>query len=302
MENAIESTRTAGRLMNPHEKLHAHHEKLIRTILQLADLTVENPPDASLLLSYCGEYLLPHADAEEITLYAASNDKKFVQDLVLEHVELKHVLGLIHRGLTTRDVVMITTEAHNFTSLLKSHFDEEETCLMPALEKYLKPEQFQSLIETAHRLEAEKKRSDLTALFELDHKRIDMNISYVIDPVRSGGKIREHYSSFRKQLLKHIELEETVLFPAFEESTKTGGAGPVQVMIQEHKVIVSLISDPPDQMKESEITATTKSLISRLVVHNKKEEMILYPMISGKLTGTERGEIFRVCFEGFRSV
>jgi len=72
MENAIESTRTAGDLMNPHEKLHAHHEKLIGTILQLADLTVENPPDASLLLSYCGEYLLPHADSEEMTLYAAS--------------------------------------------------------------------------------------------------------------------------------------------------------------------------------------------------------------------------------------
>ena len=107
----------------------------------------------------------------------------------------------------------------------------------------------------------------------------------------------QRYSKVRSQLLKHIELEETVLFAAFAEVAAQGQMGPVQVMIAEHREITSLISPPADSLDEGTLASNVNALIGKLAVHNKKEEMILYPLINRTLPRNVRDKLFKECFD-----
>ncbi len=288
--------------MTPTEKLHAHHEKLIGTIRVLAERTANDQAEASLLLSYCNEYLLSHAEAEEVTLYKADDDTSFVTNMVHEHGEIKHSLEVISNAYDTGDSVALGSEVRNFIALLNNHFDEEENTLMPSLSKKLTQQELESLIAEAHQIEAEKKKSDVRFLFEYDHKRIDLNISRMRKSTGNLDVARRFYSKARAQLLKHIELEETVLFPAFGEHASREQMGPVQVMIAEHREITSLISPPADSLDERILSSNVDALIGRLAVHNKKEELILYPLINRTLPQGDRGKVFKECFDGLAGV
>jgi iron-sulfur cluster repair protein YtfE (RIC family) len=265
--------------MSSLEKLHTHHEKLITTIMSLAEQSKRVPSDTSLLLSYCNEYLVSHARAEETSLYAADDDSKFVNHMVQEHKEIKHNLDVIEAAFSRGEFQSLSSQIDGFTNLLKNHFDEEENVLMPKLDKKLSRQEFESLIEKTHLIETEKKESDIRSLFELDHKRIDLNISKLLDS-KDEETIRSLYSKVRAELLKHIELEETLLFPTFGEHGDPGQMGPVQVMISEHREIVSHISAPPEIVDSTAIPAILQTLIGKLATHNKKEELILYPLIN----------------------
>ncbi len=288
--------------MTPTEKLHAHHEKLIGTIRALAARTKEDPADASLLISYCSEYLVSHAEAEEVTLYASDDDAEFVNNMIREHKDIRHSLDVIDSSFSSGDSDTLIKEVNTFIELLNKHFDEEENVLMPRLSGKISQQELESLITDAHQIEAEKKKADLWALFESDHKRIDMNITRLRNSAGESGKIEGHYSKARKQLLKHIEMEETILFAAFGEHASPGQMGPVQVMIAEHREITSLISKPPESVDERTLPAQIDLLIERLAVHNKKEELILYPLINRTLPRADRDKVFRECYEGLSMV
>lgn len=291
-----------GAYMTPSEKLHAHHEQLIRTIRNLAERARNDPSEASLLVSYCGEYLVSHAEAEEATLYAADDAADFVSNMINEHKEIKHSLDIIEASFSSGDSATLIQEVDTFMGRLNKHFDEEENILMPRLSGKISQQELESLITEAHRIEAEKKKADLLALFEADHKRIDMNITSLRNSTGEKTKAAGFYSKVRKQLLKHIELEEAVLFAAFGEHASPGQMGPVQVMIAEHREITALISKQPESLDERTLPAQIDSLIARLAVHNKKEELILYPLINRTLPRADRERVFRECYEGLSMV
>lgn len=284
--------------MTTMEKLHAHHEKLIGTIRELVERTKADPAEASLLVSYCGEFLLAHAEAEESTLYNADANAEFVDKMVREHREIKELLESIGNALGTGGASLIISESARFMELLNAHFLEEENILMPRLSNKMSEGEMENLITEAHRVEGEKKRSDIWSLFELDHKRIDLNMSRMRMPGVHLDAARHYYSRMRGQLLKHIELEETVLFPAFEEHANPGQMGPVHVMISEHREIVSIISPSLEDIDEESLRSRTDLLIGKLAVHNKKEELILYPMINRTLQASHRARVFKESFDG----
>jgi hemerythrin-like domain-containing protein len=288
--------------MTTTEKLHAHHEKLIGTIRALAARTKEDPADASLLISYCNEYLVSHAEAEEVTLYVADNDSDFINKMIREHKEIRHSLDLIDSSFSREDSSAVIKEVNTFIELLNKHFEEEENVLMPRLSGKLSTQELESLITEAHQIEAEKKKADMWALFERDHKRIDTNITQLRNFQGESGKMGGYYTKVRKQLLKHIELEEAVLFTAFGEHASTGQMGPVQVMIAEHRDITSVISKQPEGLDERTLPGLIDLLIARLAVHNKKEELILYPLINRTLPRGDREKVFRECYEGLSMV
>ncbi|MGO9480157.1 MAG: hemerythrin domain-containing protein [Candidatus Kryptoniota bacterium] len=283
--------------MTPTEQLDAHHEKLIVTIRNLADRTRNDYADTSLLLSYCNEYLLSHAGAEEVTLYKADNDADFINHMIHGHREIAHSLEAIANDYGKGDSTTLASEVERFMGLLDKHFAEEENTLMPKLSKRLAQQELESLIMEAHQIEAEKKKSDVRSLFEYDHKRIDVNISRIRNSNSNLGAALQRYSKVRSQLLKHIELEETVLFAAFAEVAAQGQMGPVQVMIAEHREITSLISPPADSLDEGTLASNVDALIGKLAVHNKKEEMILYPLINRTLPRNVRDKLFKECFD-----
>jgi hemerythrin-like domain-containing protein len=286
--------------MNPSEKLHAHHEKLIGTINSLADRARKIPSDVSLLLSYCRQYLVPHAEGEEVTLYAACDDAEFVKKMVDEHKELKECLDTVGEAFTKGEAQATISGIDSFMDLLNKHFQEEENVLMPRLNEKLSQQELESIIERAHDIEKEKKTSDVRALFEYDHKRIDLNISAL--RTEKGETVKTLYSKMRNQLLKHIELEEVVLFPAFIDTASPNQKGPVQVMIAEHREITSCISTPADRLDMTTLPDDLQKLVGLLAVHNKKEEIILYPMINRTLDGKKREEVYGESLKKFMEV
>ena len=288
--------------MGPLEKLHIHHEKLISTIKSLAERATKNPADTSLLLAYCNEYLVSHAEAEEVTLYTVDDDPNFVNNMIHEHKEIKHSLDVIDAAFSRGEAGTLTAEIHNFLVLLNKHFGEEENTLMPRISKKITEEELESLIGEAHQIEAEKKKSDVWSLFEYDHKRIDLNLSQIKSSKGDPGKSAEYYSIMRTQLLNHIELEETVLFPAFGEHTTPDHLGPVNVMIQEHQIITSYLPSPSDKDGVTRAFDVLHELIGKLTVHNKKEELILYPMINRELPRGEKEKVFKECLDRFMKV
>jgi len=282
--------------MTPIEKLHEHHEKLIGTIRELASRTEMDPADASLLLSYCSEYLISHAEAEEVTLYKADGDVEFINNMVHEHVLIGDSLEAIENWYNGGDFAALISEVKRFVELLNNHFIEEENVLMPGLSRKLSQQELESLIAETHRMEAEKKKSDLWALFERDHKRIDGNISRLRETIGKSNDDNNLYSRIKSQLLKHIELEETILFPAFQDRAAQGLTGPVQVMIAEHREITSLISSAADPIDKGTQKSRVEALVGKLAVHNKKEELILYPLINRTLLRADRAAVFNECF------
>ncbi len=288
--------------MTPAERLHVHHKKLIGTIRDLAERTKSDSAEASLLITFCNEFLISHALAEEVTLYKADTDTEFVGNMIREHREIKDSLEAIGSAYLKGDSSTVVSETDNFMALLDKHFGEEENTLMPNLSKKLAQEELELLIEEAHQIEAEKKKSDIWSLFEQDHKRIDFNILRLRKSAGDPESSKVLFGTVRAQLLKHIEMEEAVLFPAFAEHAAPGQTGPVQVMIAEHREITSMIASAADVVDEQSLLSKIDALVGKLAVHNKKEELILYPMINRSLPPAERVKIFKECFEGLSSV
>ena len=86
---------------------------------------------------------------------------------------------------------------------------------------------------------------------------------------------------FREGLERHIEVEEQVLFPVFEELSGAAHGGPTAVMRAEHTDLRKLMAEVAGvlEMGGAEgLTTPLAALTARIYAHNGKEERILYPM------------------------
>ena len=118
-----------------------------------------------------------------------------------------------------------------------------------------------------------------------DHDRLDGLLAQTRDTVARGAadEARRLFGEFRTGLLRHIRMEEEVLFPAFEQVTGMSGAGPTVVMRMEHREIQGILDSMRTYMESSPLTedrfqALESSLTAVLAEHNAKEEHIVYPM------------------------
>jgi len=61
----------------------------------------------------------------------------------------------------------------------------------------------------------------LTQFFTLDHRRCDSSWVEVESAAEAGDAeaVQERWRTFRSELLKHLQMEEEVLFPAFEQAS-----------------------------------------------------------------------------------
>jgi regulator of cell morphogenesis and NO signaling len=148
-------------------------------------------------------------------------------------------------------------------------------------------------IAITRRVAAETARGINEAL-SWDHDRLDALEAEAFRKRAEGDleSARETYAIFASGLRRHIGFEEEVLFPAFEESAgMPPGAGPTEVMRQEHREIEDLIAkiEAGIAEKDAPVEEWRRSLHHVLGEHNFKEEEILYPG-TDQLLGPEQAD------------
>lgn len=95
---------------------------------------------------------------------------------------------------------------------------------------------------------------------------------------REGG-------TFLGEIERHIELEETLLFPAFEETTGMTG-GPTATMRFEHGEMRGLFArmrGAAGARDADSYLEASRALQMLLEQHNMKEESMMYPMLDQAL-------------------
>ncbi len=123
-------------------------------------------------------------------------------------------------------------------------------------------------------------------------------------------KARGYFIRFKHGLLRHMELEEQVLFTFYEERSGKAEMGLTSVIRQEHNRLRQIIHIIHGKILEDnfEIDEEEKEFILILESHHIKEEESLYPAIDIVTTEEEKKEIFsrlknypkercRACFE-----
>jgi iron-sulfur cluster repair protein YtfE (RIC family) len=120
-----------------------------------------------------------------------------------------------------------------------------------------------------------------------DHDRLD---SLFAEFQKLGGenpsRARAAFAEFSGGLLRHIDWEETLLFPIFEKHSGQT-AGPTRVMRMEHVQIKGFL-DRLGAPGGAEPGQTQEALLAVLHGHNQKEESVLYPWIDEAVSDDER--------------
>ncbi len=130
----------------------------------------------------------------------------------------------------------------------------------------------------------------ITEFMERDHDRLD-GLFKEFQSAKTGDFVqaKELFSEFRRGLQRHIVWEEEFLFPRFEERTGTAEGGPTAVMRLEHRRIKGLLDGMHDRVAagKTDTDEYERELKDVLLVHNTKEEAVLYPGIDGCLAESE---------------
>lgn len=136
----------------------------------------------------------------------------------------------------------------------------------------------------------------VTEFLQADHRRLDAILSEVggLAAACSFGEVGERFAEFVCGLGRHIDLEEQILFPTFEQATGMTG-GPTLVMRGEHLEIRRLLSDVAAAIEKADGAGVRESihgLIETLSAHNLKEEQVLYPM-TDQAAGSGRDDLVK---------
>lgn len=89
------------------------------------------------------------------------------------------------------------------------------------------------------------------------------------------------FEAFARQMDRHFEMEDTLLFPAFENRTGHRG-GPTQVMRMEHdqmRVVMHEMRAALEAKDAQQFLGLSETFLVLMQQHNFKEEGILYNMI-----------------------
>lgn len=124
--------------------------------------------------------------------------------------------------------------------------------------------------------------SSVTEHLMMDHRRLDAILAD-FKRLFANGELavgRARFGAFRDGLERHIDVEERVLFPAFEHLSATAQGGPTAVMRTEHAELKELMAEVARVLEGGSaagLTTPIAALTARIYAHNGKEERILYP-------------------------
>ncbi|HEY3354095.1 MAG TPA: DUF2249 domain-containing protein [Polyangia bacterium] len=127
-----------------------------------------------------------------------------------------------------------------------------------------------------------------------DHQRLDAILLEVRRSLekRSCAETLPRFADFRCGLGRHIEMEEQILLPAFESVTGVAG-NPMAVVYTEHELAHRACEDVEAALRAGDRPGAllqVESLREMLLLHNLKEERLLYPT-SDRLAGGDRERV-----------
>lgn len=96
-------------------------------------------------------------------------------------------------------------------------------------------------------------------------------------------------TEFLDRIAVHIDVEDRLLFAAFEERTGMTQAGPSVTMREEHRQMEPLFDEMREAVASRDAAAYLRAaaqVVEILKPHNDKEETMMYPMIDDAL-GTD---------------
>jgi hemerythrin-like domain-containing protein len=140
----------------------------------------------------------------------------------------------------------------------------------------------------------------VTGHLTADHRRLDSILEEVVRLAQAGDAAGalDRFQIFRAGLDRHIDVEEQLLFPMFEERSGVR-TGPTLVMRSEHGSIrdaMKLIGTHLSDGALGSALAIVAQLTGLLERHNAKEEKILYPM-SDRLAAADLPVLLRQMVE-----
>jgi len=115
-----------------------------------------------------------------------------------------------------------------------------------------------------------------------DHRHCDMLLAQAEELVveKKFKAAIDAIEEFSKAMFHHLEREELILFPAFEERTGMT-EGPTQMMRMEHNQMRQLIEQLNKAIiaeDERKFFGLSETLLIFVQQHNSKEEQMLYQM------------------------
>lgn len=131
--------------------------------------------------------------------------------------------------------------------------------------------------------------ADITRFFADDHRRIDAALEAFRGQADTGRASLE-LAAFERMLLRHIDWEERVLFPAFEEKLGAEAEARATAMRVQHEELKRLIAELRAALGREgfERRNVEGVLVESLSDHNHAEEDFIYPWMDGVFTPEER--------------
>jgi len=124
----------------------------------------------------------------------------------------------------------------------------------------------------------------ISSYMQQDHVVIDGIAERAVGAAeaRDWGVLARDGAEFLRRLRQHIEVEENVLFPAFEQRTGMSAGGPSVQMREEHEQMQPILAQMQSAVAAQDgagYQRATKALLDILMPHNQKEEQMMYPML-----------------------
>lgn len=132
---------------------------------------------------------------------------------------------------------------------------------------------------------------------EADHRRLDELAAHAQRALsaRDFDAAAAPFAEFACGLERHMQVEELVLFPCFEQATGMVG-GPTFVMTREHGLLRELVASASRALSAkgaADAGRALQDLGELLQAHNAKEEGIIYPRTSRALNEQQNDELVR---------
>ena len=124
----------------------------------------------------------------------------------------------------------------------------------------------------------------LSTFMRDDHRACDTKFADMENAVANNNwsKGKKLFEKFASDLLHHFDMEEKVMFIAFEARSANAHCNPTPVMIMEHtqmRNIIDSMREKLDTKDKDGFFGDSETLMMTMQQHNMKEEQMMYPMI-----------------------
>ncbi len=129
---------------------------------------------------------------------------------------------------------------------------------------------------------------DLEQFMVADHRHCDELWAMVEAAVEAQDGIGVAVQVFTEDFERHLQREEEVIFPAFEDATGMHGVGPTMMMRHEHeqmRAVIAVMLQAHRAGDDQQLLSQGDTLLMLTQQHNMKEEQILYPMANQAIGG-----------------